>query len=198
MTESKVETHFDKGARILNAVIAEVDISADLKGSAQSVISMLAELLPQLLAQPAAAPASAATSRTPGDLDDAAWFNDAVDRAMDVQPASERVGRSSRVKPARAATRKQAAPPRAEAAAPSAQQPLAALAEMPEADVRLIWNAYEMVQGLQRSHAEQLNAALIAALRARTDPARVVELMISASSGSARLWRAALDDLAKA
>ncbi|MBL8971204.1 MAG: hypothetical protein JNK56_11510, partial [Myxococcales bacterium] len=46
MTESKIETPFDRGARILNAVIAEVDIPADLKGNAQSVIRMLAEFLP--------------------------------------------------------------------------------------------------------------------------------------------------------
>jgi 3-hydroxyisobutyrate dehydrogenase-like beta-hydroxyacid dehydrogenase len=55
-----------------------------------------------------------------------------------------------------------------------------------------------MVTWLQRNQAEQLSEALAAALRARVDPARVVEILTSASIGAAQLWRAALDDLAKA
>ncbi len=196
MTESKVETPFDKGARILNAVIAEVDISADLKGNAQSVISMLAELLPRLLTQPAAAPAAApANGSTPGDDADTSQFQDAMAEMMDRPTAYAQVGRRSRVKPTPPlATKKR---PRHQASASFAQQPVEPPAEVSEADVQLIWNAYEMVLGLQRSHAEQLSAALVVALSTRIDPARMVERMISASSGSARLWKATLDDLAR-
>ena len=192
MTESKVETPFDKGARILNAVIAEVDISADLKGNAQSVISMLAELLPRLLAQPVAAPTNGSA---PDDDADTSRFKDAMAEVMDPATAYAHVGRRSRVKPTPPATQRQSRP---QASAPSAQKPLAPLAEVSEADVKMIWNAYEMVLGLQRNHLEQLSPAIVAALRAHVSPARMVERLISASSGSAQLWKAALDDLAKA
>ncbi len=199
MTESKVETPFDKGARILNAVIAEVDISADLKGNAQSVISMLAELLPRLLAQPAAGPTTHAPSSTSAqahingdtDADDRAIFAALKGHLEDVD-----VPRQSRAKSAPHAARR--GRPRAHDAATSAQEPLTAPKEVSEADVKMVWNAYEMVQGLQRSHLEQLSPAIVAALRARVAPACVVERLISASSGAAQLWKAALDDLAKA
>lgn len=193
MTESKVETPFDKGARILNAVIAEVDISADLKGNAQSVISMLAELLPRLLAQPVAAPTNGSA---PDDDADTSRFKDAMAEVMDPPTAYAHVGRRSRVKPTPPpATQRYSRP---QASAPSAQKPLAPPAEVSEADVKMIWNAYEMVLGLQRNHLEQLSPAIVAALRAHVSPARMVERLISASSGSAQVWKAALDDLAKA
>lgn len=201
MTESKVETPFDKGARILNAVIAEVDLPADLKGNAQSVISMLAELLPRLLAQPVAAPAAAPVAAptngsAPDDDADTSRFKDAMAEVMDPATAYAHVGRRSRVKPTTPpATQRHSRP---QASAPSAQKPLAPLAEVSEADVKMIWNAYEMVLGLQRNHLEQLSPAIVAALRAHVSPARMVERLISASSGSAQLWKAALDDLAKA
>jgi hypothetical protein len=195
MTESKVETHFDKGARILSAVIAEVDISADLKATTQSVISMLAELLPRLLAQSATAPDTATPQADAGVDDDAEAYHSLL---ATVTAPFENAGRARPSRGNSAARRGRQPRPRTQDAAAPAQKPLAVPAGVPEADVRLIWNTYEMVLGLQRSHAEQLSAALVAALNTRTDPARVVELLISASSGSARLWRAALDDLAKA
>ena len=46
--------------------------------------------------------------------------------------------------------------------------------------------------------ADRLSETLALALRARVDTARVVEILTSASIGAAQLWRAALDDLAKA
>jgi hypothetical protein len=195
MTESKVETQFDKGARILSAVIAEVDISADLKATTQSVISMLAELLPRLLAQSATAP-DTATPQADADVDDDAGAYHSL--LATVTAPFENAGRARPPRGKSAARRGREPRPRIPDAATPVQKPLAVPAGVPEADVRLIWNTYEMVLGLQRSHAEQLSAALVAALNTRTDPARMVELLISASSGSARLWRAALDDLAKA
>jgi len=55
-----------------------------------------------------------------------------------------------------------------------------------------------MVVGLQRKQAERLSEALIVALRGRVDVARVVELLTSTSIDATRLWRVALDELAKA
>ena len=100
-TESKVETPFDKGARILNAVIAEVDLPADLKASAQSVIRILAEFLPQMLATPADAPVSGATTTASSAPDDAVsveWLNNTMDRAKEARPARTRAERRSRVR----------------------------------------------------------------------------------------------------
>ena len=199
MTESKVETPFDKGARILNAVIAEVDLPADLKGNAQSVIRMLAEFLPQLLAPPpAAAPASSkpapSTTMPSDDSVDVEWFSQAVDAALTERPKKTR---AERPKPLATAPKTKARP-RTPAAADATQPPAAVHAGMLEADLQLIWDTYAMVMELQRNQAEHLSEALIAGLGERPNPTRVVQIMTTASLGAARLWRAALDDLAKA
>jgi hypothetical protein len=197
MTESKVETPFDKGARILNAVIAEVDLPADLKGNAQSVIRMLAEFLPQLLTPPAAAPASskpAPPSTTPlDDSLDVEWFSKAVDTALNERPKKTR---AERPKPLATAPKTKARP-RTPAAADATQPPAAAPADMLEADLQLIWDTYAMVMELQRNQAEHLSEALIAGLGERPNPTRVVQIMTTASLGAARLWRAALVDLSQ-
>lgn len=199
-TESKVETPFDKGARILNAVIAEVDLPADLKASAQSVIRILAEFLPQMLATPADAPVSGATTTASSAPDDAVsveWLNNTMDRAKEARPARTRAERRSRVRSSSTSSTQEPTA-RTEPAVACAQEPQAALAGVPEADVQLIWNTYTMVTGLQRNQADRLSETLALALRARVDTARVVEILTSASIGAAQLWRAALDDLAKA
>ncbi len=196
MTESKVETPFDKGARILNAVIAEVDLPADLKGNAQSVIRMLAEFLPQLLAPPAAAPASskpAPPSTTPlDDSLDVEWFSQAVDTALNERP---RKTRAERPKPL-ATTPKPTARSRPAAAAET-QQPAAVLAGVPEADVKLIWDMYAIVVELQRDQAKHLSEALTAALGGRPNPTRVMQIITTAGVDAARLWRAALVELSQ-
>jgi hypothetical protein len=204
MTESKIETPFDKGARILNAMIAEVDIPADLKGNAQSVIRTLAEFLPQLLAPQADAPAAAATTTAPNtpevpdDIDPGALFLAISAKAVEARASREHVEHLAHGNPTPRLTHKPAARRRGQGAEAATQPHGAVLAGLPEADVQLVWKAYEMVVGLQRNQAERLSEALIVALRGRVDAARVVEILTSTSIGAARLWRAALDDLAKA
>lgn len=196
MNEARIETHFDRGARILNAVLAEVDVSADIKETAQSVIGMLADLLPRLLVPPAPAPAPAPTEpEIPANADSAQIHQEALSAAFDATVAGARVDRPARVKTARPG---RAAKPRTGDDAAPTSRPLMAPPEVHDTDARLIWNAYEMVQGLQRRQAEQLSAALFLALRAQMDPARMVEILIAASNGETRIWRAALDDLARA
>ena len=196
MTESKVESPFDKGARILNAVIAEVDLPTDLKANAQSVIRMLAEFLPQLLAPPAAAPASPkpeppSTTQLDDSLD-VEWFSQAVDTALNERP---RKTRAERPKPL-ATTPKPTARSRPAAAAET-QQPAAVLAGVPEADVKLIWDMYAIVVELQRDQAKHLSEALTAALGGRPNPTRVMQIITTAGVDAARLWRAALVELSQ-
>lgn len=196
MTESKTETPFDRGARILNAVIAEVDLPTDLKANAQSVIRMLAEFLPQLLAPPAAAPASSkpeppSTTQLDDSLD-VEWFSQAVDTALNERP---RKTRAERPKPL-ATTPKPTARSRPAAAAET-QQPAAVLAGVPEADVKLIWDMYAIVVELQRDQAKHLSEALTAALGGRPNPTRVMQIITTAGVDAARLWRAALVELSQ-
>jgi len=197
MTESKVETPFDKGARILNAVIAEVDLPADLKGNAQAVIRMLAEFLPQLLAPPAAAPASskpAPPSTTPSDDSlDVQWFSQAVDTALTER---RKKTRAQRPKPS-ATTPKPTGRSGPPAAAAETQQPAAVLAGVSEADVKLIWDMYAIVVEMQRNQAEHLSEVLIAALGGRPNPTRVMQIITTAGVDAARLWRAALVELSQ-
>lgn len=189
MTESRTESPFDKGARILNAVLAEVDLPADLKGNAQAVIRMLAEFLPQLLAPLADAPASSKpeppTTTPPSDLRDVELFNYEVDRATKKRPKKTRVGRPK--------------PPATtpEPSAAAIQQPAAMLAGVPEADVKLIWDMYAIVVKMQRDQAENLSEALTVALGERRNPTQVVQIMMTAGIGAARLWRAALVELSQ-
>lgn len=50
MSENNDDTNFDKGARIINAVIAETDLPADLKVNVQEVVTkLLTHVLPGLL-----------------------------------------------------------------------------------------------------------------------------------------------------
>lgn len=189
MTESRTESPFDKGARILNAVLAEVDLPADLKGNAQAVIRMLAEFLPQLLAPLADAPASSKpeppTTTPPSDLRDVELFNYEVDRATKKRPKKTRVGRPK--------------PPATtpEPSSAAIQQPAAMLAGVPEADVKLIWDMYAIVVKMQRDQAENLSEALTVALGERRNPTQVVQIMMTAGIGAARLWRAALVELSQ-
>jgi hypothetical protein len=120
MTESKVETHFDKGARILSAVIAEVDISADLKATTQLVISMLAELLPRLLAQSATAPDTATPQADAGVDDDAEAYHSLL---ATVTAPFENAGRARPSRGNSAARRGRQQRPRTQDAAAPAQSP---------------------------------------------------------------------------
>lgn len=189
MSEAKVETHFDRGARILDAVLAEVDVAADIKETARSVIHMLADLLPRLLVPPAPAPAE---PEVPPDADSAQHRQEALSAVLEAAAAT---ARPARVRSARSG---RAVKARADDEAAPAPTPAMAPPEAHDADARLIWNAHEMVQGLRRRQAEQLSAALFLALRAQMDPARMVEILLAASHGETRIWRAALDDLAQA
>jgi len=65
MSETKGNTHFDKWARVINAVIAEVDLPAELKSTAQTIVSMVVtEFLPGLWLDPPSTQTTGPATRT--------------------------------------------------------------------------------------------------------------------------------------
>jgi len=171
MSETKGNTHFDKGARVINAVIAEVDLPDELKSTAQRVVNMIVtEILPGLWLDPpspqTAEPATRAkpemhvardaTGKSEEERAALALFRRALGDLIEDDVCEVPTSRSS--------------PP------PSLDAP----------DVKLMWSALDMLRRVHTSQLDQLSGALMVALQKGADPLDVFDVLMYANEYRAK------------
>ena len=183
MPESKRDTNLQKGARVINAAIAELELPDEVKVSAQQVVTMFAtDLLPGLWirgAPPTPAPKPDPAAATPADEADLlaslrreiATLTD-TDDEDEIRVSSASTARADRRPRGRAAARspRAAATPREPAPRPP----------WDESETKIVEAALVTLRYAYLSQISRFEAAVLSAMNRRADSMAVLDLLLGA------------------
>jgi len=165
MSENNDDTNFDKGARIINAVVAETDLPADLKVNVQGLVTtLLTQILPGLFAPPTTAPAP-----DPEGVNVPPGFLEAVERLLaqgdDDDPIEVQQARTS------------VEDVRRQVSLVSADREASSMADL---GYRIISMTLDAFLGARRHQSEEVSNALLVAFQHGADPVQISEALLAA------------------